>query len=97
MWGTGDLPGQGQRPERGIKMLIDHGKIQAAKEKLGDRNFDYIMEFLGIEDFDAARQRCCCPLHQEDTPSFIYNQNIPLLQDSDFYHQLKLLILDTYM
>ena len=54
-------------------MLIDHGKIQAAKEKLGDRNFDYIMEFLGIEDFDATRQRCCCPLHQEDTPSFIYN------------------------
>lgn len=54
-------------------MLIDHGKIQAAKEKLGDRNFDYIMEFLRIEDFDAARQRCCCPLHQEDTPSFIYN------------------------
>lgn len=54
-------------------MLIDHEKIQAAKEKLGDRNFDYIMEFLGIEDFDAARQRCCCPLHQEDTPSFIYN------------------------
>lgn len=54
-------------------MLIDHEKIQAAKEKLSDRNFDYIMEFLGIEDFDAARQRCCCPLHQEDTPSFIYN------------------------
>lgn len=54
-------------------MLIDHEKIKAAKEKLGDRNFDYIMEFLGIEDFDAARQRCCCPLHQEDTPSFIYN------------------------
>lgn len=54
-------------------MLIDHEKIRAAKEKLGDRNFEYIMEFLKIENFDAARQRCCCPLHQEDTPSFIYN------------------------
>ena len=54
-------------------MLIDHKKILAAKEQLGDRNFDCIMEFLGIDDFDAARQRCCCPLHSENTPSFIYN------------------------
>lgn len=31
------------------------------------------MEFLGVDDYDEARQRCCCPFHDEDTPSFIYN------------------------
>lgn len=31
------------------------------------------MEFLGVEDYDETRQRCLCPFHEEDTPSFIYN------------------------
>ena len=31
------------------------------------------MQYLGIEDYDEARQRCCCPFHNEKTPSFIFN------------------------
>lgn len=31
------------------------------------------MEFLGVKDFDEHRKRCCCPLHNEQTPSFIYD------------------------
>lgn len=31
------------------------------------------MEFLGVQDYDERRMRCCCPFHEEDTPSFIYN------------------------
>ena len=54
-------------------MLVDLERIRAAKEKLGDQNFDYIMEFLGVPEFDAIRRRCICPFHDEDTPSFIYN------------------------
>lgn len=26
-----------------------------------------------MEDYDETRQRCLCPFHEEDTPSFIYN------------------------
>jgi len=26
-----------------------------------------------VEDYDETRQRCLCPFHEEDTPSFIYN------------------------
>ena len=40
---------------------------------LGDDNFEYIMEALHVEDYDPVRKRCCCPFHQEKTPSFIYN------------------------
>lgn len=31
------------------------------------------MEFLGVKEFDERRHRCCCPVHNEDTPSFIYD------------------------
>lgn len=31
------------------------------------------MQYLGVEDYDAQRMRCCCPFHNEDTPSFIFN------------------------
>lgn len=31
------------------------------------------MEFLDVKDYDEHRMRCCCPFHDEDTPSFIYN------------------------
>lgn len=54
-------------------ILIDQDKIAEAKEKLGPENFTYIMEFLGVQDYDEHRMRCCCPFHDEDTPSFIYN------------------------
>lgn len=59
--------------EGAVNILIDLEKIREAKERLGEKNFDYIMEFLGVADFDPVRRRCICPFHQEDTPSFIYN------------------------
>lgn len=31
------------------------------------------MKLLEVSDYDEHRMRCCCPFHEEDTPSFIYN------------------------
>ena len=51
-------------------MIIDREKLD---DRLGDDNFEYIMEALHVTDYDPVRKRCCCPFHQEKTPSFIYN------------------------
>ena len=45
-----------------------------AKEKLGDDNAFIIARELDIPDFDEQNLRCCCPFHQEDHASFIYNR-----------------------
>ena len=55
-------------------MQIDHEKIMEAKEKLGDENALIIARELNIQDFDEKNLRCCCPFHQEDHASFIYNR-----------------------
>lgn len=55
-------------------MQIDREAIQKAKEKLGDDNARIIVEELGIADFDERNMKCCCPFHQEDHASFIYNK-----------------------
>lgn len=55
-------------------MQIDREAILQAKEKLGDRNAQIIVEELGIIDFDEKNMKCCCPFHQEDHASFIYNK-----------------------
>lgn len=55
-------------------MQIDGEAILQAKEKLGDRNAQIIVEELGITDFDEKNMKCCCPFHQEDHASFIYNK-----------------------
>ncbi len=55
-------------------MQIDRSIIMDAKEKLGDENALIIFKELGIEDFDRTNLKCCCPFHQEDHASFIYNQ-----------------------
>lgn len=55
-------------------MQIDRETILQAKEKLGDRNARIIVEELGITDFDEKNMKCCCPFHQEDHASFIYNK-----------------------
>lgn len=54
-------------------MIISSTDIQKAKEKLSDQMFDIMMEELGISDYDERNKKCCCPFHNEDTPSFIYN------------------------
>lgn len=55
-------------------MQIDREAILQAKEKLGNRNAQIIVEELGITDFDEKNMKCCCPFHQEDHASFIYNK-----------------------
>lgn len=55
-------------------MLIEREKILEAKEKLGDDNAFLMAEILELEDFDERNLKACCPFHQEDTPSFIYNK-----------------------
>ena len=55
-------------------MLIDPKYIQKAKDKLGSKMAFIIVEELGIEDFDERNMKCCCPFHDEDHPSFIWNE-----------------------
>ena len=55
-------------------MQIDRDAIMQAKEKLGDDNARIIIEELGIFDYDERDMKCCCPFHQEDHASFIYNK-----------------------
>lgn len=55
-------------------MLIDRKYIDKAKEKLGTQMAFIIAEELGIEDFDEKNLKCCCPFHDEKTPSFIWNE-----------------------
>lgn len=55
-------------------MQIDREAILQAKEKLGDENARIIVRELGITDFDEKNMKCCCPFHQEDHASFIYNK-----------------------
>lgn len=55
-------------------MLIPKEKIQEAKEKLGDRNFEIIMENYGVTDYDHRNMKCLCFWHDEDTPSCVYNR-----------------------
>ncbi len=48
-------------------------KIIEAKEKLGDRAAQIIAEELNIDKWDSKTLKGCCPFHEEDTPSFIWN------------------------
>lgn len=54
-------------------MQIDRDMIFKAKEALGDRNAELIVETLGIADYDSRNMKCCCPFHGENHASFIYN------------------------
>ena len=66
-------------------MQIDREAILQAKEKLGDRNAQIIVEELGITDFDEKNMKCCCPFHQEDHASFM---NLPMnLNDIDLWEK----------
>lgn len=55
-------------------MLIEREEIEKAKEKLGDRNATIIADLLELDDFDEKNLKACCPYHEEDTPSFIYDK-----------------------
>ena len=55
-------------------MLVEKELIEKAKEKLGDENAIIMADLLELENFDEKNLRACCPYHNEDTPSFIYNK-----------------------
>lgn len=55
-------------------MLIEKTDIEKAKEKLGDENAFLMAELLELENFDEKNLKACCPYHNEDTASFIYNK-----------------------
>ena len=54
-------------------MHIDSAKLKEAKAILGDRNAELIAQILELPDYDEKNKKACCPYHDEDTPSFIYN------------------------
>lgn len=55
-------------------MIIDKSDIEKAKEKLGDQNAFLIADLLELDDFDEKNLKACCPYHNENTASFIYNK-----------------------
>mgnify|MGYP001499232904 FL=1 len=55
-------------------MLIEKTDIEKAKDNLGDNNAFLMAELLGLENFDDKNLKACCPYHNEDTASFIYNK-----------------------
>lgn len=54
-------------------MLIDKEKVQEAKEKLGNEAAHIIAGILEVKDFDEKNLKCCCPIHNEKTASFVWN------------------------
>ena len=55
-------------------MLVKKEDIEKAKQNLGDGNAFIIAELLELDDFDEKNFKACCPYHNEDTASFIYNK-----------------------
>lgn len=68
------MGGAAERIEVILSVQIDRDAILQAKEKLGDENARIIIQELEITDFDERNMKCCCPFHQEDHASFIYNK-----------------------
>lgn len=54
--------------------MIDRELIQEAKERLGDRNAELMVEALNITDYDSRNMKCKCIVHEERTPSMIYDR-----------------------
>lgn len=54
-------------------LIIDSEKVREAKNKLDDKNAEIMAELLELENYDDKNMKACCPFHNEDTPSFVYN------------------------
>ena len=56
-------------------MLINREDIQAAKERLGDRNAELMQEILQMDKYNAQRHVGCCPNpdHDDRNPSCSYD------------------------
>lgn len=76
-------------------MIVDKDKVQKAKERLGDRTPTLIAEILNLQEFDDVSMKSLCPVHREDTPSFIYNPK--MLNYHCFGCGCNVDIIDAYM
>ena len=54
-------------------MIIPSDMIIKAKHDFGEKAAEIIAKDLGIEKFDEKNLKGCCPFHNEDTPSFVWN------------------------
>ena len=57
-------------------MLVSKELIIEAKKTLGKKATFIISKDLKLEKFDEINLKSLCPFHNEDTPSFIWNQNL---------------------
>lgn len=57
----------------GGKLIIPSEMIIEAKKEFGERAAEIIALDLKIEKFDEKNLKGCCPFHDEDTPSFVWN------------------------
>lgn len=54
-------------------MIVPKELIIEAKQKLGERAIEIIVNDLNIGDFDYHNGKGICPFHEESTPSFVFN------------------------
>ncbi len=55
-------------------MLVPKNLIIEAKEKLGEKAAYIIKDHFKLIGWDEKNLKGCCPFHNEDTPSFVWNQ-----------------------
>ena len=54
-------------------VVVEKELIERAKTNLGNENAFIMADLLELENFDEINLKSCCPYHNEDTPSFVYN------------------------
>lgn len=62
-------------------MIVQKELIVEAKNKLGKEAAHIIAKDLKIKEWDEYSLKGCCPIHDEDTPSFIWDSK----KDSNFF------------
>ena len=53
--------------------MVDKTLIEQAKDKIGDATADIIADIFKLEKYDSKNKKGCCPFHNENTPSFIFD------------------------
>ena len=53
--------------------MVDKSLIEQAKDKIGDATADIIADIFKLEKYDSKNKKGCCPFHNENTPSFIFD------------------------
>lgn len=53
--------------------MVDKELIQQAKDRIGDNAADIIADIFKLEKYDSKNKKGCCPFHNENTPSFIFD------------------------